>query len=70
VRADFVGRFESLERDFARVCEAVGIRDEELPRLLVSSGEHYRDAYDDISRASVARIYADEIERFSFVFDG
>lgn len=35
---DFVGRFESLQADFARVASQVGLPDSRLPRRNVSSG--------------------------------
>lgn len=33
---DFVGRFETLQKDFERVCEQLGFDDKELPRRNVS----------------------------------
>lgn len=64
---DFVGRFESLEKDFGRVCQTLGI-DAKLDRLNAYSHVGYREYYDDETRERVARHWHREIEQFGYAF--
>lgn len=68
---DFVGRYESLDSDFAQVLSELGLVGQvELPRANVSKtrGAHYRSYYTDASRALVADWYAPEIAHFGYAF--
>jgi len=62
---DFVGRFERLDEDFAEVCRRIGVR-AELPRVKTTAHAHYRDFYDDETRAIVARVFAQDLERLGY----
>lgn len=64
---DFVGRYESIERDFAYVCERLGI---EAPLGHENRSEHasYREYYTPETRAIVERHFARDIERFGYAF--
>lgn len=68
---DFVGRYENLDEDFAKVLTAIGLAGKiALPRENVSKGRRgsYRDLYDDASRDLVAEWYAPEIAHFGYMF--
>ncbi|NEQ54683.1 MAG: sulfotransferase family protein, partial [Leptolyngbya sp. SIO3F4] len=66
---DFIGRFENLIEDFAKVCDDLGIKDKSLPKLLTNGKRtHYPDSYDDEMKDFVARLYKDEIKLFGFEF--
>ena len=68
---DFVGRYESLPTDFARICRRVGI-EATLPRVNAGSrGDHrdYRDYYTPALTARVAEAFAADVERFDYSFD-
>lgn len=66
---DFIGRFERLEKDFAHVCDVLGIPDASLPVLIAGEGTSpYTDIYDQSMMAVIARIYAPEIDLFGFRF--
>ncbi|MFQ6027525.1 MAG: sulfotransferase family 2 domain-containing protein [Dehalococcoidia bacterium] len=65
---DFVGRFETLEADFAQVCAALGRPKVGLYKMRASSRGDYRDYYDPALRKKVAEKYAEEIEVFQYVF--
>lgn len=67
VIVDFVGRFENLESDFARVCELAGI-EARLERSNRSEHGHYRDYYTAETRAIVERHFARYIERFGYAY--
>jgi hypothetical protein len=68
--ADFIGRYETLSRDFASVCDRLGFPQLPLPHLKSGFRQDpsYRDAYDDESRSLVAEAFAEDIERFGFTF--
>ncbi len=66
---DFVGKFENLQEDFAKVCQAIGQESLELPHVYKGSGDNYRDHYDDEMIALVAKVYAEEIAMFDYTFD-
>lgn len=68
VPLDFVGRFENLAADFARVCDELGFADRELPALMAGDGRRYVDHYDTESIDIIRRRYAPEIARFGFEF--
>ena len=75
VHMDFIGRFNRLEHDFAKVGKLLGLKDTSLPRLLPApelktSGEQsYHHHYDPELKKIVADRYAEEIELFGFSFD-
>lgn len=65
----FIGRFENLSSDFAKVCEDLEIEDKTLPKLVSgSSTENYCDFYDEGMKKLLSEKYADEIELFNFKF--
>ena len=71
VIVDFVGRYESLDADFARVLEQIGLSGQvTLPRENVSRSRQgsYRDVHTASSRALVAQWYAPEIAHFGYEF--
>lgn len=68
---DFVGRYESLDADFARVLDTIGLGGQvTLPRENVSKSRlgTYRDYYSDASRQLMAEWYAPEIRHFGYEF--
>ena len=66
---DFVGRFESLERDFAAVGRRLGLPPEAgLGHENRTRHRPYRDYYDDETRAIVAERFARDIDRFGYSF--
>jgi hypothetical protein len=64
---DFVGRFESLDPDFAAVCHRLGIG-AVLPHANRSWRGDYRDHYSERLAARVADRFAEDIERFGYTF--
>ncbi|HHS96246.1 MAG TPA: hypothetical protein ENJ45_06610 [Phaeodactylibacter sp.] len=67
---DFIGRFENLHKDFAKVCAAIGLEDTALPRLLVSGKKHhYSHYYDEACKDLVYGFYRKEIKYFGFEFE-
>lgn len=71
--ADHVIRYQTLDEDFARVCETLGIPVTELPKYKAKArgrGERvpYVEYYDDASREQVARVFGREIKIFGWAF--
>jgi len=78
---DFVGRFETLAKDFAVACQHMQIPDAELPhvnssrrprpglaRWLRRRAVPYREMYDSRSQKLVGDMYQVDIETFKYVF--
>ena len=66
---DFIGRYESLERDASVVGKRFGLPCREVPFLNASKRMPYRAYYDDSTRRRVAQAYGDDLELFSYRFD-
>lgn len=64
---DFVGRFETIDRDFAIVANRLSIASR-LPVMNQSLHAPYREAYDAVSREIVAEVYRRDIEMFGYAF--
>jgi hypothetical protein len=84
VAVDFIGRFEALDRDFALVCDRIGIgsaplahrnswrrwQDRWIPWRVRQATRPYAAYFDAESRRRVAALYAEDIERFGYRFPG
>lgn len=66
---DFIGYYEHLERDFAKVCERLEIR-ADLPRVNTSVHRDYRSYYTAATRDLVAEHFRRDIEMFGYEFEG
>jgi len=71
--ADFVGRFERLREDFARVAEEIGSPELELPErnrkgTSKRGSSHYREFYDERLRNMVHKRYEKDVETFGYSF--
>jgi chondroitin 4-sulfotransferase 11 len=65
---DYVGRFEHLSRDFARVCRHLNLPLLELDYVRRSEHRPYREYYTSETKAVVARCYKPDIEAFGYCF--
>lgn len=66
---NFVGRFETLNRDFAEAARVIGVA-ATLPHANRSEHRDYRSYYDAHTRKLVADHFAPDVETFGYVFDG
>lgn len=64
---DFIGRTETLERDWRVIRDRLGV-DADLPTRMKSVHRPYREYYSDETRDMVADIYARDIESFGYHF--
>ncbi len=67
---DFIGHYESLDEDFATVCDKIGVKIA-LPhkRQATDRKKDYRSYYDDATTELVANYFQKDIERLGYVFD-
>lgn len=71
LKMDFVGRFETLNQDFAHVQHQLSMPVTPLPHINPTAGQDsYVDHYSDEARAIVASAYRDDIRLFSYEFEG
>jgi hypothetical protein len=66
---DFVGKLENLDKDWATVCDRIGVVNQTLPRKKVIERAHYQDYYDRDSIQLVAKHWAREIDKFEYAFE-
>lgn len=64
---DFVGRFESLERDFGEVCRRLGVAPP-LTRVNQSPHRPYREYYDARRRRIIEDLHRQDCEYFAYSF--
>jgi chondroitin 4-sulfotransferase 11 len=65
---DFVGRFETLQQDYALISEKINGGLAPLSHINRSMHRHYTDYYTPALAAKVASRYRADIDRFGYVF--
>lgn len=70
VFADYVGRYESFDRQWGDVAARIGLAQPDgLPHARKSRHGDYREYYDDESVAVVSRVYAIDIKMTGYTFE-
>ncbi len=64
---NFVGRYESLQDDFSRLCGCLGVK-AKLPHENSGYHKHYMKFYDEETARIVGELYKDDVERFGYEF--
>ena len=64
---DFIGKYETLDNDFVRVCNEIGIK-ANLPHLNKSSRVHYKEYYNEKTINLVYEAFKEDIEFFNYSF--
>jgi hypothetical protein len=67
-QVDFVGRFESFERDLRVIASARGVRLGDVPRINATSHGPYRDYYTAATAEAVGKLYARDREVLGYAF--
>lgn len=68
ININYIGKFESLNQDFEKIRQAIGV-DTQLPHLNASSRAPYQSYYSDKTRGLVSRWFAEDIEQFGYTFN-
>ena len=69
VLVDFIGRFESLEADFATICQRIGVAPPPLDhKRKAKDRSGYRSYYNDETRDLVGEYFKRDIEMFGYEF--
>jgi hypothetical protein len=66
---DYIGRFESLKKDFEEICRYLRITPLVLPHKGRGSGDDYHQHYDKDSMDLVSTVYRCDIEEFGYSFE-
>lgn len=67
---DYVGRFETLQKDFEHVAEKLQLDSSTLPHSMKSSGRNrYPKYYNQRTRKIVEQVYASDLEMFEYEFE-
>ena len=67
-KMNFIGRFETLQKDFNKVSSKIGIGKPQLPKLNPSKHKHYTTYYDDEMNQIVQKKYKQDIELLGYDF--
>lgn len=67
---DYIGRYESLQEDFDRISEIIGLEQKDLPHTNSSRHIDYREYYTAEMVEYVAKTHKQTIEKFGYTFDG
>ena len=65
---DFVGRFETLTKDWEQICQNLGVEPVKLTWENASGRGNYRPFYDAVSKRAVAERFRKTIELFGYEF--
>ena len=61
-----IGRFETLESDFARLCGRYHIKRRSLPKINATAHPPYRELYTKQMTEVVTELYAEDFEYFGY----
>jgi hypothetical protein len=64
---DYVGRFESLQDDFDKICKKVNVS-ASMPHSNKSKHKKYQEYYDEETKQMVAEHWKADIEMFGYTF--
>jgi chondroitin 4-sulfotransferase 11 len=66
---NFIGRFESLKKDYNTVCEKLSLKNRELSHKNKSDKKPYQEYFDQETIDLVAESYRKDIDYFGYKFD-
>ena len=66
--ADFIGRYENLDEDYAAACAKIGISAPALDRINRTQHTHYTGYYDGWGRDFIAERYKEDIANLGYTF--
>jgi hypothetical protein len=69
VPLDYIGRFESLKKDFQEICRYLHIPPLDLPHKVKGTGDDYHQHYNKDSIDLVSGVYRVDIEMLGYSFE-
>ena len=69
VIVDYVGKVETIERDWQRICERLGIESIPLPFINRSKRKDYREYYTPETQRMIEQRFRKTIDQFGYTFD-
>jgi len=66
ILVDFIGRYENLQEDWAKVCERIGLNEELTHRNTGREHGYYKDYYTKELWDRVAELYRRDIDEFGY----
>lgn len=70
IAVDFIGRTESMQKDFSTICKRLGLPDVLLERRNTSRHDNYATYYSAELKKRVEQLYQLDIELFNYSFGG
>jgi hypothetical protein len=67
--ADYLGRFETLQKDFDIICDRIGIKRTVLPHINKTAHKHYSEYYNLETKNLVEQIYHEDIKYYNYRFE-
>lgn len=68
LKADFIGRYETLQSDYDRICDHIGVSQIKLNHLKKTERGDYTEYYTDETIDIISEKYAKDIEYFGYKF--
>jgi len=72
IAVDFLGKYESLEDDYLKACELIGIDDppklQHINKNPIKPDMDYREFFDDNAKDVIYKIHKGDIKRFGYEF--
>ena len=64
----FVGRFESIDNDYLKICKYLNIEEEKLPHTNKTNHLHYKNYYNERQIIEISDIYKNDLINFNYSF--
>lgn len=70
VIVDFIGRIETIQKDFSQICSKLNLGSIKLPNINQSKRSTYQDYYSAKSKELIYSAFKDDIDLFGYSFEG
>ena len=66
---DYIGRYETLDKDFSLLCKKLNLPKTKLKKINASLHTHYKNYYNPLTRELVAEWFEKDITEFNYSFN-